>query len=98
MPWSEVTSSHQRVQFIADVLRATDDFTVVCERYHVSRKTGYKWLARYEAGGAGGLVCEIGALDGVMATKNRLEFNLQTTLEIAVEFTEEFDPRRVKRD
>ena len=55
MPWSEMTAAHQRVQFIADVLRATDDFAVVCDRYNVSRKTGYKWLARYEATGAAGL-------------------------------------------
>lgn len=55
MPWSETTPMHQRVQFIADVLRATDDFAVVCARYHVSRKTGYKWLERYESVGAAGL-------------------------------------------
>jgi transposase InsO family protein len=30
--------------------------TELCERYGISRKTGYKWLARFEAEGAAGLV------------------------------------------
>jgi hypothetical protein len=29
---------------------------VICKRFEISRKTGYKWLARYEEGGHGALV------------------------------------------
>jgi transposase InsO family protein len=44
----------QKTQFIADYLRQTLSFTELCALYHVSRKTGYKWVARYlESGGAG---------------------------------------------
>ena len=30
--------------------------TALCERYGISRKTGYKWLGRYRADGSAGLV------------------------------------------
>jgi Helix-turn-helix domain len=33
--------------------------TVLCARYDVSRKTGYKWLERFEEGGRHGL--QVGA-------------------------------------
>ncbi|MDD6813892.1 MAG: helix-turn-helix domain-containing protein, partial [Akkermansia muciniphila] len=29
--------------------------TEACEKFHISRKTGYKWLKRYESAGAQGL-------------------------------------------
>jgi putative transposase len=47
MPWSEVTRMDERLQFVADVRRGVDEMAVLCRRYGVSRKTGYKWLARY---------------------------------------------------
>ena len=56
MPWSETTAMDQRLQFVADMRRGTDEITVLCRRYGISRKTGYKWLARYEAQGATGLL------------------------------------------
>src|SRR5205085_2436498 len=40
------------LQFIADAHRGLEEITVLCRRYGVSRKTGYKWLARYAAEGA----------------------------------------------
>jgi transposase InsO family protein len=45
----------QRTQFIADWLRDSLSFTELCELYGVSRKTGYKWTARYREGGAAAL-------------------------------------------
>jgi transposase InsO family protein len=45
----------QKTQFIADYLRHSLSFTELCALYHVSRKTGYKWVARYEELGALGL-------------------------------------------
>lgn len=46
----------QRVAFIADWLR--DEWTMreVAARYGISRKTAYKWVARYEADAVAGLV------------------------------------------
>jgi putative transposase len=55
MPWQETRPMDQRLQFVADAERATYDMTMLCARYGVSRKTGYKWLARYEADGPRGL-------------------------------------------
>src|SRR4029453_4527371 len=46
MPWSQTMPRDQRVQFIADYLRNTLSMTELCDLYHVSRKTGYKWVQR----------------------------------------------------
>ena len=55
MPWSETTPMDERLQFVADVLGELDDTSALCRRRGISRKTGYKWLARYAAGGAAAL-------------------------------------------
>src|SRR5437899_12665776 len=56
MPWSETSPMDQRVQFVTDARRGDEDFTNLCLRYGVSRKTGYKWLERYAAGGVTALL------------------------------------------
>jgi transposase InsO family protein len=56
MPWLETEPMSQRSQFIDDVQRAHLSVTELCARYGISRKTGYKWLARYDAAGRPGLV------------------------------------------
>ena len=54
MPWREVCRMDERVGFVAAVMAAEQSMTELCERFGISRKTGYKWLARYrERGGAG---------------------------------------------
>ena len=55
MPWKEVKPMDQKLLFIADHLRATDTFKDLCHRYGISRKTGYKWVARYMELGFEGL-------------------------------------------
>jgi transposase InsO family protein len=45
----------QRVAFIADWLRDEWTMTELAERYQISRKTAYKWVARYEADPGHGL-------------------------------------------
>jgi transposase InsO family protein len=49
----------QRVRFIAAVAEAeesrSESFASVCRRFGVSRRIGYKWVERYEAGGVDGL-------------------------------------------
>ena len=45
----------ERMRFIGDALEQEGSFTELCERYGVSRKTGYKWLARYRVEGVSGL-------------------------------------------
>jgi transposase InsO family protein len=41
----------ERMRLILEVLEDTYSVSEVCRRYGVSRKTAYKWLARYEQGG-----------------------------------------------
>ncbi|WP_349609310.1 MULTISPECIES: helix-turn-helix domain-containing protein [Cupriavidus] len=45
----------QRLLFIAAHLRRTDSVSALCERYGISRKTGYKWIERYANEGIDGL-------------------------------------------
>lgn len=43
---------NERIKFIAAYLEDDDEtFTELCARFSVSRKTGYKWVERYEASG-----------------------------------------------
>ena len=55
MPWKDVRPMDEKILFIADHLRETDCFSRLCERYGISRKTGYKWVTRYRETGADGL-------------------------------------------
>lgn len=55
MPWKELLPMDQKTQFISEYLRDSLSFTELCRRYHISRKTGYKWITRYQAFGPAGL-------------------------------------------
>lgn len=55
MPWKEVKPMDQKVLFIADWLRDISSFTSLCRQYGISRKTGYKWIQRYDQTGVDGL-------------------------------------------
>ena len=41
----------QRLEFVVLATQSGLAFSELCRRYEVSRKTGYKWLKRYQAGG-----------------------------------------------
>jgi putative transposase len=56
MPWSETSPMDQKRLFIKDYYRDTFAMTDLCERYGISRKTGYKWVARFDDAGSAGLV------------------------------------------
>lgn len=55
MAWSETNPMKERVLFISDLESSLYTMTELCERYGISRKTGYKWAARYVDGGVEGL-------------------------------------------
>ena len=55
MPWRERSLMDVRLRFVQDVHRPGWSVAEVCRRYQVSRKTGYKWLERYEKAGPAGL-------------------------------------------
>jgi len=46
---------NERARFVLEVLEGWSSMSALCERYGVSRRIGYKWLARYEAGGLAAL-------------------------------------------
>lgn len=56
MPWKEELLMDQRTQFVSEYLRDSLSFTELCLRYHISRKTGYKWIHRYQLEGPSGLL------------------------------------------
>jgi len=52
MAWKARSTVDERVQFIKAVHRGEDDVSSLCREYGISRKTGYKWLARAQRGEA----------------------------------------------
>ncbi|AMS15506.1 integrase [Pseudomonas chlororaphis] len=55
MPWRELNPMDLKVMFIADYLSRRFNFRELCAAHSISRKTGYKWVARYNAEGVQGL-------------------------------------------
>ena len=55
MPWKEVEAVNLRQEFVLKSLSKVVDFGSLCREYGVSRKTGYKWVARFKEMGLGGL-------------------------------------------
>ncbi len=51
MPWTETCVMDERVKFIIEVLDGTYSMSELCSYYNISRKSGYKWLDRYQQGG-----------------------------------------------
>ncbi len=55
MPWKEECVETLRQKFIKDWQREAATMVRLCEAYSVSRKTGYKWIDRFEQEGVPGL-------------------------------------------
>ena len=55
MVWRETSPIQERIRFARDFQSGLYVMTELCDRYGVSRKTGYKWLERFDAEGAVGL-------------------------------------------
>jgi len=51
MPWDETDPMNERVKFIAAHLERDVPLVELCGRFGISRKTAYKWIARYDEGG-----------------------------------------------
>lgn len=47
MPWTE-TQPMQRLDFVRACHAGTESFSALCRLFGISRKTGYKWLGRFE--------------------------------------------------
>ena len=55
MPWRELKPMDLKLLFIADYIKGPPSFSALCQAYEISRKTGYKWVERYEKEGPAGL-------------------------------------------
>jgi len=55
MPWQECLPMDLRMQFVLDWQSDVWTMTELCADYQISRKTGYKWVARHEMSGPCGL-------------------------------------------
>jgi len=55
MPWRGVLPVDLRYEFIRAYQSGLRSMTELCDEYGISRKTGYKWTARYDADGRAGL-------------------------------------------
>lgn len=49
MPWESKTVEEKRIAFVITVQKE-GNMSAVCREFGISRRTGYKWLKRYEAG------------------------------------------------
>ena len=56
MPWREISPMEQRLEFVREFDSELFTMTELAAQYGISRKTGYKWLERYDADGALGLM------------------------------------------
>lgn len=57
MPWKICTQMESRAAFIEDYQRGDVSVSELCRRHGISRKTGYKWISRFNAEGLRGLSC-----------------------------------------
>jgi putative transposase len=55
MPWETGTVESSRARFVLEAGQSFNSFAELCRRHGISRKTGYKWVGRYEAHGLDGL-------------------------------------------
>jgi putative transposase len=55
MGWRETCAMDERMRFVIAVEKREEPFAAICRRFGVSRKAGYKWLARYREAGVEGL-------------------------------------------
>lgn len=55
MPWKDVKVSDQRLSIVLSMLREQSSVVDLASAAGVSRKTAYKWLARFRSGGEPGL-------------------------------------------
>jgi putative transposase len=55
MPWETGTVEESRARFVIEAGRSAESFAAMCRKHGISRKTGYKWVERFESDGFEGL-------------------------------------------
>lgn len=55
MVWKETCAVEERMRFVMAIVEDQEPIAAVCRQFGVSRKTGYKWLQRYDQDGVAAL-------------------------------------------
>ena len=55
MPWKETRVMEERARFVVAVEAGDEPMAAICRQFGISRRQGYKWLARWRAEGVAGL-------------------------------------------
>src|SRR5262245_46728825 len=55
MPWMATSATEQRLRFVENFASGQWSMTELCERYGVTRPSGYKWVGRFREAGTPGL-------------------------------------------
>jgi len=55
MGWRETCAVEERMRFVMAAEKREEPFAAICRQFGVSRRVGYKWLARYQEDGVEGL-------------------------------------------
>jgi putative transposase len=56
MGWMETCAVDERMRFVIAAEKHEESFAALCRGFGVSRRVGYKWLARYQEAGVDGLL------------------------------------------
>lgn len=72
MAWKVVDPVIERTRFVFEHERGVETMAGLCRRFGISRKTGYKWLGRYEREGLEGLK-DISSRPGTIPHKTPVE-------------------------
>jgi transposase-like protein len=55
MTWKERSRVDERVLLVGEYMKGERAMAELCREFEISRKTAYKWVARYNADGPAGL-------------------------------------------
>jgi transposase InsO family protein len=55
MPWKVTSVKTERIEFVKQAKQKGEHFSQLCKAFGISRKTGYKWLKRFQEEGVQGL-------------------------------------------
>lgn len=56
MPWKEKTIMFQKEEFIRQIFLQNETFSSICNKFNISRTTGYQLLKKYNCEGGKGLL------------------------------------------
>jgi putative transposase len=56
MGWLETCAVDERMRFVLAAEQREESFAMLCRRFGISRKTGYKWCKRHQEAGVEGLI------------------------------------------